>query len=101
VVQLVYGCRILDVPLAHYLGRGLVPAAAAAVPPVAVLAVLTGLRTPEGWFEFLGYVTVYGLCFVATGALVLLGPERVRHYAVQLLPPVRGEERAVCECQER
>lgn len=78
VLQLGYTCRLLAIPLTSYLKHVIVPAVTTALPPATLLAALCWWRTPEDWFTFLAYAAVYGMAFLGSGCLILLGWEQTR-----------------------
>src|SRR5688500_9754944 len=70
---LVYGCKVTDVNIARYFIKAIWPAAAAAVPPVLILAFITMWRTPLGWPMFISYCAIYTVAY-ALSCVVILKP---------------------------
>ena len=71
VFILIYGCQIVGVPVRTYLRDALVPAAAAATVPRAVLALVEAASPATSWPHFFSYCFMYAcLCSVAIIPLV-------------------------------
>jgi O-antigen/teichoic acid export membrane protein len=71
VAQLVYGCRLVGVPLGTYARAALLPAVLCVSGPVLVLAALTRWHAPGSWFELFAYGAGYGACCLPAGALLV------------------------------
>ena len=70
---MIYGCRVTGVGVGRFLGAAIIPAAVAASPAVALLAIITAWRTPLGWPTFILYSTGYTVAY-ALGCVVFLQP---------------------------
>jgi O-antigen/teichoic acid export membrane protein len=77
VGYIVYGCRLLHVPLGRFVALAVVPAIAAAALPAAGLAVVTSWRMPASWLELVLYTATFGVCY-ALGVAFLVGHDRLR-----------------------
>lgn len=68
VFQIIYGSRMLDVPVRTYIGRAIAIPMLVAIPPAALLLALTMVHAPSNWFELFsmgaGFVTVYGVAAI-------------------------------------
>jgi O-antigen/teichoic acid export membrane protein len=78
LVPMVYACRLLRVPLWRYAVQALLPAAAAAAPAVLCLTLLTRWQVPESWPALFADGIAASLCFLAGGAVAVLGLEGLR-----------------------
>jgi O-antigen/teichoic acid export membrane protein len=72
VCQIVYVCRLVNLPLRAYVMKGLLPAAVVAAPPALGLALATRWHQPQTWAELFGYGLTYGVCYLLTAAAGLL-----------------------------
>jgi O-antigen/teichoic acid export membrane protein len=81
LVQIVYACWILHVPVWQYLWQALVPACVAIIFPLVVLLGLLQMGMPSSWPGFFLYAGVYGLAFALAAGLVLVGPGQLRKFA--------------------
>jgi O-antigen/teichoic acid export membrane protein len=70
---MVYGCKVTGVSIGRYLAAAMLPAALAAAPAVAILALITTWRTPVGWPMFVLFSAVYSLAYVIA-CMVILKP---------------------------
>lgn len=70
--QLLYGSRVLGVPLRRYLIAALLPAAAAAAVPAGLLLAAVSWHRPASWVQLAGYGLAFGTLH-AVSALWLLG----------------------------
>jgi O-antigen/teichoic acid export membrane protein len=87
--QMVYACHLVRLPLWTYLLRGLLPAVMMAMPPAAALALAVSWHAPSSWLQLFGYSAGYGVCFLATGLLVIGLPRwRRAARAVSVKPPL-------------
>lgn len=91
VFQVVYGSRMLEVPLRTYIGRAiLVPALVAAI-PAAILGLVLTLNTPDTWVEFFATGGAYGVLYGGL-ALVMLG-------GLKYIPLLRGTARPAAQVE--
>jgi O-antigen/teichoic acid export membrane protein len=74
VIQAVYGCQLLDVPLRLYFARAVLPPLLAAAPPALLLGVLVSWREPQSWLELAVFAAVYGLAYASIAGLVVAPP---------------------------
>jgi O-antigen/teichoic acid export membrane protein len=74
LIQAVYGCRLLEVPLRLYFTQGMLPPLLAAIPPALLLGVLVSWREPKTWLELAVFGAVYGLAFAASVGFVVAPP---------------------------
>lgn len=90
LAQAWYTCRVLKISIGRYVREVVAPALAAIVPPTALLAGLVSLRPPGSWPLLIAYTGLYGAAFIASGAVMLLGRERLAQLATRLVARVRS-----------
>jgi hypothetical protein len=78
VCQAVYCCRLVDVSLREYLVRALVPPLLSAAAPALGLYSLTAWHAPNTWLQLCLYGAVFTSAYLILGALILIGPARLR-----------------------
>jgi hypothetical protein len=88
---MLYGCRLLGVPVAAYVRRAFVAPLLLAAGPAAALAALVAWRSPENWIEFFLYGGIYAVAYVAVAAVGLLGWRRVQNL-LRTQSPRRGSD---------
>jgi len=71
VFQLTVVCRAVELPIGQYVREALLPALAAAAPPLAALALLTAWHAPVNWLELLVYAGTFASACAGSGLLVL------------------------------
>ena len=91
ITLVVLGCRLMKMPLARYVRDVVVFPVLAAVVPAAALACVTAWRTPDTWPLLIAYVAIYSPVFFII-MLLLLEPERVRHYGSMVLNRIRASK---------
>ncbi len=64
IVQLVYACRLVQLPLATYARSALLPAVLLALPPAAVLFLLLQIGDPTSWLSLFACTLAFGLVYV-------------------------------------
>jgi O-antigen/teichoic acid export membrane protein len=84
VLQIVYACQVLEVPVGRYLRVAILPALLAMLLPALGLAALVTWRIPTTWPELIGYGALFGVCFLGA-CLWLVGFGAVK---ARLLPAV-------------
>jgi O-antigen/teichoic acid export membrane protein len=85
VCQAVYCCRVVGVSLSEYVARAFVPPLVSAAVPAASLAlVVSEWHTPDTWLQLCLYGAVFSVAYLLVGALVLLGPTRLRLWGLSL-----------------
>jgi O-antigen/teichoic acid export membrane protein len=72
LVQMVYGCRLLGIPLRVYLAQALSRPLAAAILPMLLLFLIDQWQAPSGWLQFLLAASAYTACYLAL-AIPILG----------------------------
>jgi O-antigen/teichoic acid export membrane protein len=77
VGYIIFGCRLLHVPVSAFVTRAVAPAVAAAALPAAGLVVLTAWRVPATWLELVLYGASFGGCY-AVAVAFLVGHGRLR-----------------------
>jgi O-antigen/teichoic acid export membrane protein len=70
IVPMVLACRILELPVAQYLGRAFLPALACAALPAVGLASLVAWHVPASWLELVGYGVAHSLGFMVAGLIL-------------------------------
>lgn len=78
IFQLGYGCRLLELPIKHYLARVIVPAVAAAAIPATLLASGLTLAPPASPVGLIVWMLLYSATYGISCAIVLVGPGRLR-----------------------
>lgn len=78
VFPIIYGCRVMEVPILHYVSRVLIRPILAIAIPAAGLAMLVNQRPPHGWSELICYGGAFSLAYGAACCIVVLGPEQLR-----------------------
>jgi O-antigen/teichoic acid export membrane protein len=68
---MIYGCRLLQVPLRHYLSQAMLPPLLAAAPPTLFLALLVFWAEPTRWVQLAVYSVGYGVVAVLSGGLLV------------------------------
>jgi O-antigen/teichoic acid export membrane protein len=71
VLQLIYGCRLLQVGLVQYAGEVLLPAALAASTPVLAFWAFDMAAQPLTWPGFFGYGAIYAAIFFCAAPMLL------------------------------
>jgi O-antigen/teichoic acid export membrane protein len=94
VVTVVYGCRLLKLPLWRYGREVVLPALAVGAPLGAALACLSSWAPPADWFGLFAYGGGYALCYALVGGAVLVGLGRLRFGGARLARAVLGTSRA-------
>lgn len=79
ILPIVYGCRVLDVPVWRYVLRALVPPILAVALPAGGLAVLVRWRAPENWIELFCYGGIFSLGYSIACCAIVVGPEQTRN----------------------
>jgi O-antigen/teichoic acid export membrane protein len=94
LIQMIYGCRLLKVPLGQYLRQAMLPPVLIAAGPMALLGLLVWWRMPDNWLILLGFGMLYGLAYGVMVSVFLVGLVRLKSIAVSLLhkkqPPASG-----------
>ncbi len=86
---LIYGCQIVGVPVRIYLRDALLPAAAAAAIPWAILALVERVSPTTSWAHFFASCLMYAcLCSVAT--IPLIGTRVVLAFFDKIRQSLRG-----------
>lgn len=78
LVQMIYACRLVQMPLWEYLLQAMFPAAVAASGPIVGLFLLTSWHQPRSWLDFGGCVLLYLLGYVLSVGLLLVGPAELK-----------------------
>jgi O-antigen/teichoic acid export membrane protein len=89
VIQLVYGCRVVQVPVAAYCYRALLRPLLSALPQALLLGLLTRWRQPRSWFELVAFGAVYAFTYLLTW-LIFFDPEPVKGLRARFLSPRVG-----------
>jgi hypothetical protein len=72
LIQWIYSCRLVRLPLSTYLRRAFLPAALTAGPPAVLLAFLVRQHSPSSWTQLFVFGACYAACFGASAYLVLI-----------------------------
>jgi O-antigen/teichoic acid export membrane protein len=93
LVQFIYACRLLRVPLWYYVWRALLTPALAAAPATVGLWLATEWYRPSSWEELLAYGAVYGLVYGISAIFLVFGYGFARDAVLLLYRRLRpGEE---------
>lgn len=84
--QVVYGCRLMQVPAREYVYQVLLRPAAGAALPLALLALLVHWQGTPNWAALLGETSAYSLTYLALLGWMLLSWKGVRAHLVRLIP---------------
>jgi O-antigen/teichoic acid export membrane protein len=76
VALLVYGCRVVGVPLSRYFARSLLPPVLLAIIPALALSGAVAWRPPDRWPSFFAHAVLFTTLY-ALSCLPLLGRDRL------------------------
>lgn len=77
--RMVYGCRVLDLPLRQYLTRAVLLPLAVAVPPAVLLGLLVRWRPATTWAHMFLYTAAFGVCY-GVACVFLVGLDRLKGF---------------------
>lgn len=77
VVQMVYACRVVEIPCGTFTYQALLRPFLSALPPALLLGLATYYHRPGNWFQLVVYGAVYGFVYVVTWFAVF-EPDRVK-----------------------
>jgi O-antigen/teichoic acid export membrane protein len=80
--QLLYGCRLLKVPVLYYSKRVFVPVTVFAIAPIAALYAVTARLSPETFHGTFLLGAAYSVVYVAVMSVTLVGASRLRELVV-------------------
>ena len=89
ILLLIYGCRVVGVPVRAYLRDALMPAMAAAAIPSAVLALVEAASPTISWAHFFAYCLMYA-CLCSLAIIPLIGTRIVLAYYGKLRQSLMG-----------
>jgi O-antigen/teichoic acid export membrane protein len=70
LAQLVYACRVVNLPVFEYLWRSVLPVTSAAVVPAMMLWGMNRFLAPRTWIPFLACLATYSACWTVAGVLL-------------------------------
>jgi O-antigen/teichoic acid export membrane protein len=79
LIQMIYVCRLLGVPLLHYVRVALLPPLLVAVVPVALLGLLVAWHVPDSWAVLFGFGVLYAGVYGLAVGLLLVRPDRLKN----------------------
>ncbi len=86
VLQMLYACRAIGLPVWRYLAEATLPAAAAGLLPALGLLVLVRWRPPHTWFWLAAYAAAYGLAHLLACGLFLTGKRAATALLARIAP---------------
>ena len=86
LLQWLYGCRLLKVSTLSYIKRVFLPVTVFAIPPIAVLYVVTMRSSPETFRDTFLLSGAYSVVYVVVMSLALIGPSRLKALMVGVRP---------------
>lgn len=78
LIQMVYACRLLKMPVGRYVLGALLPPIITAVLAGSLLWLTVSWHIPEDWFEFTAYLVGFSLVSTLIGAITLVTPAEWR-----------------------
>ncbi len=101
LVQMIYGCRLMEVSFSQYLFKSLLPPLWVAILPAVILGLVVNHHTPKSWLELIGFGSLYAFCYGVLTIFFLVGLDQTKSVVHAFLKRGRTEEELEPEeCQE-
>ena len=85
LAPLLYGCRLVQVPVGAYLLRAFAPPLLVAAGPALLLGLAVAWHAPRTWPELVGYTAIFSAVYFVLCAFAVVGRQRI----ARLLPRLR------------